>query len=165
MATSPTLLRHPPRTLTRTCLTLKPTATTKNDRSQYRLAHFLRILKADVANSLTVWNRERGNHRCYSRVPNSHPSQAARVLVSTPNHNEGLGRGLQHHRTANPNLLLNLKAAVASKGYIQRHIGALTPKTSKKERQGRKNLAEPQRQVWSPHYPVRKQPTRLIAWQ
>jgi hypothetical protein len=65
----------------------------EDHRSPHRPAHFLRILKPDVATTLTV--QRRGNRRCNSpRAPNSH-SHAARVLVSTPNHDEGGQRGLQ----------------------------------------------------------------------
>ena len=136
MATSPTLLRQSPRTLARTCLTPKPTATAKNDRSRTPYCSFpMKILKPDVANSLIVHMEREETVAAPFKSPNSH-RHAARVPVSTPNQDEGGRKGLHHQCIANPNLLLNLKAAVARKGYIQRHIGAPTPNLERNRKQG-----------------------------
>lgn len=156
---SPTLLRHSPRTSREPLSDLQTHRHDEDDRSQHRLAHFLRILKPDLAITLTVQGRERGNRRYSPRAPNLH-GLAARVPVSSLNHDEGVRRSLQHHRTANPNLLLNLKVAVAKKGNILRYIGAPTP--SLEPQQGHET---PNGQVWSVDCTVRKQPTRLIDWQ
>ena len=167
MATSPTLLRQSPRTHTRTCLTLKPTATTKNDRSQTPSCSFpMNILKPDVANSLIVHREREETVAAPFKSPNSH-RHAAHVPVSTPNHGEGGRKGLHHQCIANPNLLLNLKAAVARKGYVQRHIGAPIPNLEGIGKQGRKTSRSLKRPGLERtlHCTVRKQPTRLIDCQ
>ena len=129
-------------------------------RCSHRLAYFLRILKPDLANTLTVQGRR--TRRCF-RVPNSH-SLVARVPVLTPNHDEGVGRGLNHHRTVNPNLLLNLKDAVARKGYKQCHIGAPTVRQTSKQNRDVRPRGASNGEVSSVRCTVPEQPTRLIDW-